>query len=162
MSEYKVVIHWKRSGPDFLKGQYSRAHSWSFDNGMTLPASAAPSLVPAPWSHPANVDPEEAFVAAISSCHMLTYIYLASQHGFVVENYRDEAVGILTANDKGALWMSSVTLNVKVNYEGEKLPMLEEEMELHHLAHGQCYLANSVKTKITVRPNPTSSPFFPP
>jgi len=86
MSEYKAVIKWNRSSPDFLKGKYSREHTWTFDGGLSIPASASPSNVPAPWSNPACVDPEEAFVAAVSSCHMLTLLYLASREGFQIDS----------------------------------------------------------------------------
>lgn len=158
MSEHKAIIHWKRNDPDFIKGRYSREHTWSFDGGMTLPASPSPAVVPAPWSNPAHIDPEEAFVAAISSCHMLTYLYLASRQGFQVDDYHDEAVGVMTKNENGVPWVSSVTLNVKISYSGEKLPTREDEDHLHHLAHEQCYIANSIKTSVTVVPSPISSP----
>src|ERR1700756_447927 len=94
MSEHKATISWQRTSDDFLKGKYSREHTWTFDGGLTVPASPAPAVVPAPWSNPANVDPEEAFVAAISSCHMLTYLYLASKQGFQLDSYDDEASGV--------------------------------------------------------------------
>jgi len=99
MSDYKAIIRWKCGGPDFLKGRYSRDHTWTFDGGVVVPASASPSVVPAPWSSPANVDPEEAFVAAVSSCHMLTFIYLAGRAQFPVDSYQDEAVGVLSKNE---------------------------------------------------------------
>ena len=102
MSEHKATITWVRQGPDFLRGQYSREHTWTFDGGFAVPASPSPSGVPAPYSNPANVDPEEAFVAAISSCHMLTFLFLASRQGFQVESYRDDAVGVMRAQ-KGAI-----------------------------------------------------------
>src|ERR1051326_4236054 len=101
MSEHKATIRWQRSGPDFLKGQYSREHTWAFDGGVTVAASPSPSVVLAPWSNPACVDPEEAFVAAIASCHMLTFLWLASKQGFQVDRYDDEAVGMMTKNDSG-------------------------------------------------------------
>src|SRR5215510_3850691 len=98
MSEHRATISWKRSSLDFLKGKYSREHTWTFDGGLTVPASPSPSVVPAPYSNPANVDPEEAYVAAISSCHMLTYLFLAYQGGFQVDSYYDQAVGHMTKN----------------------------------------------------------------
>jgi organic hydroperoxide reductase OsmC/OhrA len=150
MSEYKAIIDWKRTSPDFLKGKYSREHTWSFDGGLTVPASPSPSVVPVPYSNPAHVDPEEAFVASISSCHMLTYIYLASRQGFVIDSYRDEAVGLMTKNERGVPWVSSVTLHPHIVYSGAKLPTPDDEEKLHHLAHEQCYIANSVKTNVTV------------
>ena len=151
MSEHKATISWKRTSPDFLKGKYSREHSWTFDGGLTIPASPSPSVVPAPYSNPANVDPEEAYVASISSCHMLTFLYLASKQGFQVDSYADEAIGLMSKNEKGAAWVSAVTLNPKITYSGEKLPAVEDQAHLHHLAHEQCFIANSVKTTITVR-----------
>jgi organic hydroperoxide reductase OsmC/OhrA len=150
MSEHKAIISWKRTSPDFLTGKYSREHTWTFDGGVTVPASASPSVVPVPWSNPANVDPEEAFVASISSCHMLTYLYLASRQGFQVDSYHDEAVGVMTKNEKGVPWVSSVTLHPRIAYSGAKLPTPADEEHLHHLAHEQCFIANSIKTQVTV------------
>jgi organic hydroperoxide reductase OsmC/OhrA len=152
MSEHRALIRWKRAGPDFLKGQYSREHTWTFDGGVTVPASPSPSVVPAPYSNPAHVDPEEAFVAAISSCHMLTYLFVAQRQGFQVDSYDDEAVGIMTKNDQGVPWVSSVTLSPKISYGGAKLPSPTDQERLHHQAHAQCFIANSVKTEVTVRP----------
>jgi len=150
MSEYKAIITWKNTGPDFLKGKYSREHTWTFDGGVTVAASASPSVVPPPYSNPAQVDPEEAFVASVSSCHLLTYIYLACRQGFQVDSYHDEAVGVMTKNEKGVPWVSSITLHPRIAYGGGKLPTAEEEAHLHHLAHEQCYIANSIKTEVTV------------
>src|SRR5438046_5021837 len=101
MSEHQAIIRWQRSSPDFLKGKYSREHTWTFDGGLTVPASPCPAVVPAPYSNAANVDPEEAFVAAISSCHMLTFLYLASKQGFQVDGYEDKAIGVTAKNDQG-------------------------------------------------------------
>src|SRR5258708_2924356 len=98
MSEYRAVIDWTHSRGDFLKGTYSREHTWTFDGGVVVPASPAPTSVPAPYSNAAHVDPEEAYVAALSSCHMLTFLHLASKRGFEVASYRDEAVGVMTKN----------------------------------------------------------------
>ena len=150
MSEYKAIITWKNTGPDFLKGKYSREHTWTFGGGVTVAASASPSVVPPPYSNPAQVDPEEAFVASVSSCHLLTYIYLACRQGFQVDSYHDEAVGVMTKNEKGVPWVSSITLHPRIAYGGGKLPTAEEEAHLHHLAHEQCYIANSIKTEVTV------------
>src|SRR5438046_103771 len=120
MSEHKASISWKLTSPEFLKGKYSREHTWTFDGGMTVAASPSPSVVPVPYSNPANVDPEEAFVASISSCHMLTFLYLASRKGFELESYEDEAVGVMTKNDKGVPWISAITLTPKIVYGGAK------------------------------------------
>jgi organic hydroperoxide reductase OsmC/OhrA len=150
MSEHKATIRWRRTGPDFLKGQYSREHTWTFDGGLTVAASPSPSNVPAPYSNPANVDPEEAFVAAISSCHMLTFVFLASRQGFQVDSYADDAVGVMTRNEKGIPWVGEVTLRPKIVFSGEKRPSPADEANLHHAAHEQCFIANSVKTQVNV------------
>jgi len=150
MSEYKATIKWRRTSPDFLKGKYSRAHVWIFDGGITVPASASPSVVPVPYSNPACVDPEEAFVAAISSCHMLTFLYVASKQGFQIDSYEDESVGVMAKNENGVPWVSLVTLNPKIVFSGDKLPAPADEQYLHHLAHEQCYIANSIKTEVLV------------
>jgi organic hydroperoxide reductase OsmC/OhrA len=152
MGEYVAVVRWERSGEaaDFFKGKYSREHSWKFDGGATVAASPSPQVVRPPFSNPANVDPEEAFVASISSCHFLTFVWLASREGFLVESYEDRAIGKMAKNEKGAEWMSEVTLNVNVVYGGDKKPAHEDEGRLHHAAHAQCYIANSVKTRIVV------------
>jgi organic hydroperoxide reductase OsmC/OhrA len=152
MSHHKAIISWTRTSPDFLKGKYSREHTWTFDGGATIPASPSPSVVPAPWSNPALVDPEEAFVASISSCHMLTFLYLASRQGFQVDSYRDEATGVMTKNDRGVPWVSAVTLQPHISYSGDKLPTPADEAQLHHLAHQECFIANSIKTEVTVEP----------
>jgi organic hydroperoxide reductase OsmC/OhrA len=151
MAEYRAWISWKRSSPDFLQGKYSREHVWTFDAGITVPASPAPSSVPAPYSNPACVDPEEAFVASISSCHMLTFLYLAYRLGFQVDSYQDEAVGVMSKNERGIPWVSSVTLHPRVVFGGQRLPDPDEEEHLHHEAHAQCYIANSIKTEVTVK-----------
>ena len=149
MASHKAKISWKLSGANFLKGQFSREHTWSFDGGAVVLASSSPAVVPAPNSNPAGVDPEEAFVASISSCHMLTFLYLASRHGFEVENYADEPVGVTSRDEQGRTWVSKVTLRPQVAYRG-KQPTPDEVQYLHHHAHAQCFIANSVKTAITV------------
>jgi organic hydroperoxide reductase OsmC/OhrA len=146
----KATLSWKRNSPDFLKGRYSREHTWAFDGGVTVPASASPAIVPVPYSNPAHVDPEEAFVASVSSCHMLTYVYLAYKQGFQVDSYQDEAVGAMTKNEQGVLWVSSITLSPKIAYSGNKMPTPADEERLHHLAHQQCFISNSIKSKVTV------------
>jgi organic hydroperoxide reductase OsmC/OhrA len=157
MSEHKAAISWKRTSSDFLKGKYSREHTWKFDGGATVPASPSPSVVPAPYSNPAHVDPEEAFVASVSSCHMLTFLYLASKQGFQVDSYDDEAVGVMTRNENGASWISAITLHPRIAYSGERLPTRADEEDLHHAAHEQCFIANSIKTEVIVRGDrPTS------
>ena len=159
MSHHQAIIYWKLTGPDFLKGKYSRQHTWTFDGGLTVPASPSPSIVPVPFSNPANIDPEEAFVAAISSCHMLTYLWLASRKGFLVESYHDTAVGMMTKNQSGVSWVSTVRLTPKIAYGGEQVPTPAEEERLHHLAHEQCFIANSIKTEVTVGDARNGGPF---
>jgi len=152
MSEHRAAIRWKNPnpGPDFLKGKYSREHTWTFDGGLTVPASPAPSVVPAPWSNAAHVDPEEAFVASIASCHFLTFVFVASRRGFQVDAYEDDAVGEMKKNERGVPWVARVVLSPSVTYGAEKRPSRDQEAELHHLAHEQCFIANSVKTEIIV------------
>ena len=147
MSEHKAIIKWTRTSPDFIRGKYSREHTWTFDGGLTVAASASPSVVPLPYSNPAHVDPEEAFVASISSCHMLTFLYVASKKGFHVDSYEDEAVGVMAKNEKGVPWVSSVTLHPRIVYRG---PKPADEAQLHQVAHEQCFIANSIKTEVTV------------
>lgn len=149
MSEHHATIRWKNQGPDFLKGHYSREHTWSFDGGITLPASPSPLVVPAPWSKPENVDPEEAFIAAVSSCHMLTFLWLASKAGHVVLSYEDEAVGVMKKNEKRVPWVSTITLHPHIVWEGNAPPQSEID-RLHHDAHDQCFIANSIKTDVVV------------
>lgn len=148
MSEHKATITWRMSGGDFLKGRYSREHTWTFDGGVTVPASSSPAAVPVPYSNPANVDPEEAFVASIASCHMLTFLYVAYREGFEVASYEDEAVGVMTKNERGVPWVSAVTLHPKIEYRGERTPTPEQLAKLHHRAHDECFISNSVKTQI--------------
>jgi organic hydroperoxide reductase OsmC/OhrA len=150
MSQHTATLAWKCTSPDFLKGRYSREHTWTFDGGFTVPGSSSPSVVPVPYSNPSHVDPEEAFIASVSSCHLLTFLYLASRQGFEVSSYEDHAVGVMTKNERGVPWISSITLNPTIVYGGNKLPTAAEEEHLHHLAHEECFIANSIKTQVTV------------
>jgi organic hydroperoxide reductase OsmC/OhrA len=150
MSTYTATIRWTRDPEtDFARGQYSRGHSWSFDGGITLAASASPHIVPAPWSNKDAVDPEEAFVASLASCHMLFFVDLARRAGFVVDSYVDEAEGVLEKREDGKMWMSRVTLRPKVNWGGDA-PDEATVADLHHKAHEACFIANSVTTKVIV------------
>jgi organic hydroperoxide reductase OsmC/OhrA len=149
-NEHTATLTWERSGPDFLKGKYSRVHAWTFDGGVTVPASPSPSVVPAPWSNAAHVDPEEAFVASIASCHLLTFLWLASREGFQPDSYEDQAVGVMTKNERGVPWVSRVTLRPRITWSGEKQPDAADLDRLHYRAHEQCFIANSVKTEIVV------------
>jgi organic hydroperoxide reductase OsmC/OhrA len=152
MSEHRARLYWKNPtpGPEFLKGHYSREHTWTFDGGLCVPASPSPSVVRAPWSNPAHVDPEEAFVASISSCHFLTFVYLASRDGFQVDAYEDDAVGTMKKNERGVPWVALVVLTPRIAYGGPKVPSPTEEDHLHERAHEQCFISNSVKTEIVV------------
>ena len=152
MAEHKASIRWALpvDGESFLKGRYSREHTWSFDGGLSVPASPAPSVVPVPFSNPAHVDPEEAFVASIASCHMLSFLHVAMRAGVVVERYEDDAVGVMRKNERGAVWVAAVTLRPRIVYGGATRPTAEEIARLHHLAHEQCFIANSVKTEISL------------
>ena len=151
MSTYTATIRWSRTGEgDFAKGQYSRAHEWTFDGGAIVPASPSPHIVPAPWNDPAGVDPEEAFVASLSSCHMLFFVDFARRAGFVVDSYVDEAEGELEKRDDGKMWMSRVTLRPRITWGGDARPSDEQVARLHHRAHEDCFIANSVKTQVTV------------
>ena len=158
MSKHQATVSWKRADKDFINGRYSREHTWRFDGGVVVPASPSPSVVPVPWSNPANVDPEEAYVAAVSSCHMLTFLYLASKEGFQVDSYDDEAIGAMTKNERGTPWVSAVTLHPKIVYSGLKQPTPSQEKHLHHEAHEQCFIAQSIKTQITVQGHMNDEP----
>jgi organic hydroperoxide reductase OsmC/OhrA len=149
MTLHRAKISWESKAEDFRRGRYSREHLWSFDGGVTIPASPSPAIVRPPYSNPAGVDPEEAFVAAISSCHMLTYLHLASKQGFEVLRYEDDAVGHMTKNERGVSWVSAVRLSPVVEYHTEHRPTPAEEEALHHRAHEECFISNSVKTEIT-------------
>ena len=154
MSTYTATVLWTRQDSEAFKdNRYSRAHSWSFDGGITITASSAPSVVPVPLSKPDAVDPEEAFVASLSSCHMLFFLFHAAKFGAVVDRYEDSAVGILAKNEQGRQWMSQVTLSPKVTWGEGKVPSSAELEGLHHKAHDECYIANSVKTEVTVKAN---------
>lgn len=150
MAEHTATIEWKHAGADFATGKYSRLHTWSFDGGITVDASPAPAVVPAPMSSTEAIDPEEAFVASVSSCHMLTFLYVAQRKGFVVTSYRDEAVGKTAKNDQGRYWVSEIKLQPVIEYAQGKAPDEELVKELHHLAHEQCFIANSIRTDVTV------------
>lgn len=148
--EYRATVSWTRNGETFSDNRYSRGHLWSFDGGIQVPASSSPSVVPLPLSREDAVDPEEAFVAAVSSCHMLTFLSIAAKKRFVVDLYEDRAVGVMTKNDKGKLFVSKVTLDPAIEFSGEKRPTPEQIADMHHLAHQECFIANSVLTEVVV------------
>lgn len=148
MSEHKANILWARGGADFSYKNYSRDHIWRFDNGVEVPASAAPAYL----GNPQHVDPESAFVAALSSCHMLTFLALAANKGFVVESYKDNARGRLEKNANGKLAVTNVELRPEVLFSGAKLPTQADLDWLHDKAHRECFIANSVTTEVRVAP----------
>lgn len=152
MSENRATILWRRDGATFTDRRYSRGHRWLFDEGVEVPASSSPHVVRLPLSVAAAVDPEEAFVAALSSCHMLTFLAIAAKQGFVVDEYRDEAVGDLAKNEAGKLAITVVTLRPAVTFGGAHLPTREEFDAMHHQAHEECFIASSVRTDVRVEP----------
>src|SRR5262249_18409202 len=148
--EYRASVKWKRGEANFTDQRFSRRHEWSFDAGITVPASSSPLSVRLPYSVAEAVDPEEALVAALASCHMLTFLYVAAKQGLVVDDYADDAAGEMTKNERGKLWVSKVTLSPRITFSGDKHPSPEQLDELHHLAHEECYIANSVKSQVVV------------
>jgi organic hydroperoxide reductase OsmC/OhrA len=150
MGEHRCTVTWERHGAAFVDNRYSRAHEWRFDGGAVVPASASPHVVPVPLSDAAGVDPEEAFVAALSSCHMLTFLWLAAKRGFVVDSYEDDAVGRMGPNAQGRESVTHVVLRPRVAFGGPRAPSAREAGELHHAAHEECFIANSVTTVVTV------------
>jgi organic hydroperoxide reductase OsmC/OhrA len=157
MGEHRARIAWKQGGGEFGRGKYSREHTWSFDGGQTVLASSSPSAVPVPLSNPAGIDPEEALVASLSSCHMLTFLFLAYKAGFQIESYVDDASGSMAKNEKGIPWVDKVTLRPEVKFVGDRRPSVDELEKLHHEAHEQCFISNSVKSEIVVEPVPAAA-----
>jgi organic hydroperoxide reductase OsmC/OhrA len=152
MSTYTAELVWERGEQDFLSNRYSRRHLIYLDGGLTIPGSASPHVVPLPMSDASAMDPEEAFVASLSSCHMLWFLSLAAKHGFCVDRYADKASGVLERNVDRKMAMTVVTLCPDVKFSGAKLPTPDDITQLHHEAHEQCYIANSVKTEVRVEP----------
>jgi organic hydroperoxide reductase OsmC/OhrA len=152
VSSYQAVVEWDRNGARFTDNRYSRGHRWRFDGGVEVPASASPHIVPLPMSVQTAVDPEEALVASLSSCHMLFFLSIAARRGFVVDSYRDEAEGLMEKDAGGKLAMTRVTLHPDVRYDGDKKPSPEQEDTMHHAAHDECFIARSVKTDVRCRP----------
>jgi len=150
MSEYFALVKWGRGKDEpFVDNKYSRGHIWEFDGGVSVPASSSPHVVPLPYSVEANVDPEEAFIASLSSCHMLFFLSIAAKKGYVVESYADDAKGIMEKDGSGKISMTKVTLRPKVEFSGDRIPSRDDLEEIHHLAHEQCFIANSVKTEVS-------------
>lgn len=148
MSEHKAAIVWKRATPDFNYQTYNRDHNWLLGKGVSIAASAAPAYL----GNPKLVDPEEVFVASLSSCHMLTFLAVACKKKFAVESYTDSATGIMEKNAEGKLAITRVVLRPVVTFTGENVPGATQMDELHHVAHTECFIANSVKTAVTVEP----------
>ena len=141
MSEYGAKIEWSKvEGDNFVDNKYSRAHTWSFDGSLEVPVSSSPHVVPTPYSVEAHVDPEEAFVAALSSCHMLWFLHLAADRKYVINSYCDNAVGIMAKDPKDKLAVTEVTLRPKVIFDGNGEPNTEETTELHRIAHEKCFI----------------------
>lgn len=152
MSKHTAKVQWKNDSPDsFTRNQYTRGHEWAFDGGVKVPASSSPHVVRLPYSVEANVDPEEALVASASSCHMLSFLYLAAKAGFNALSYVDNAIGEMAKNEDGKEWMARITLDPQIEWAIDFAPTSEELAELHHEAHEICYIANSLKTEVVVK-----------
>jgi organic hydroperoxide reductase OsmC/OhrA len=151
MSKYTANIRWQR-GPEepFIDNRYARGHQWTFDGGVSFRASSSPHVVPR-YSDPSGVDPEEAFVASLSSCHMLTFLYLAAKAGFVVDSYEDTAHGAMAKTPQGRVWVAEVVLRPDIRWSG-LAPDPDQIADLHHAAHAECFIANSVKTEVRCEP----------
>jgi organic hydroperoxide reductase OsmC/OhrA len=152
MSRYTATIRWARGDARFVDDKYDRGHTWTFDGGVEVPASASPSIVPPPYSRARAVDPEEAFVAALSSCHMLWFLSIAAKRGYCVDRYVDDAVGVMSRNREKKLAMTEVTLRPRIAFAGDRTPTGEEFAAMHHEAHAQCFIANSVTTDVRCEP----------
>ena len=151
MSTYTAIVRWKRGADDvFAAGRYSRAHEWAFDGGAVVPASASPHVVPKPYSDEAGVDPEEAFIASLSSCHMLFLLDFARRAGFVIDSYEDRAEGVMEKNAEGRMAITRITLRPHIAWGDGVAPDAAALADLHHKAHDACFIANSVTTKVTV------------
>jgi len=152
MHTYEASISWRRGDQEFGNNRYNRGHLWSFDGGAQIPASSSPYVVPEPMSVAANVDPEEALVAATSSCHMLFFLSIAARRGFVVDSYVDRASGVMAKNSDGKLAMTRITLRPQIAFSGQRMPTQQELDAIHHDSHEQCYIANSIKAEIVLEP----------
>ena len=149
---HAALIRWNLGDADFLSRRYSRAHTWTFDGGAVVPASSSPHVVPLPMSDARAVDPEEAFVAALASCHMLWFLDIASRAGYAVDSYEDAADGRMGRNGAGKLVVDLVTLRPRARFAGAHVPDAAALAALHHEAHEECFLANSVRCQIRCEP----------
>jgi organic hydroperoxide reductase OsmC/OhrA len=152
MHHYTAQITWQRGSQDFLGNRYSRRHLIRFDGGAEMPGSSSPHVVPVPLSDPSAVDPEETFVASLSSCHMLWFLSLAAKAGFCVDSYADQAEGVMARNAAGKMAMTVVTLRPQVAFSGDKQPTRAQLDDLHHRAHDECFIANSVTSEVRCEP----------
>ncbi|GIZ53818.1 OsmC family protein [Noviherbaspirillum aridicola] len=150
MHAYQATVSWTRDGQTFTDNRYSRGHEWSFDGGAKVAASSSPSIVPLPMSVAANVDPEEALVAAASSCHMLFFLSFAARAGYVVDSYVDRAEGFMDRNAGGKMAMTRIVLRPEIRFGGERVPDRAELDRLHHRSHEECFIANSLTCAIVV------------
>ena len=151
-TRFTAGVEWQRAEQDFLRGKYSRRHVLRFDGGLEVPASSSPHVVPPPWSDAAAVDPEELFVASVANCHMLWFLSIAAKHGFQVDAYTDQASGVMQPNANGKLFVSVVTLRPQAVFSGGKLPTRDDLDHLHHEAHEECFIANSVRSDVRCEP----------
>lgn len=158
MHSYTAQVYWKRGDQGFTDGKYSRAHEWRFDGGTVVPASASPSVVPVPYSVPSHVDPEEAVVAAASSCHMLWFLSIAAKAGFTVEDYRDFALGELGKGTNGRTAFSRIILRPVIRFSGDRVPTKAQIEELHNRAHDACFIANSLRAEVVVKAGTEGEP----
>ena len=146
MSEHCVTLNWNRESEDFTYKNYNRSHEWDFGHGTVVKASAAKDYL----GDEELVDPEQSFVASLSACHMLTFLAIASQKKFVVDSYKDDAVGILAKNEQGKMAITEVKLHPHIVFSGDNQPSADDLAKLHDAAHHNCFIANSVTTKVTV------------
>lgn len=152
MSEYKSSVIWNRGNQLFTDNRYSRSHKWKFDGGIEIQASSSPQVVALPYSDANAIDPEEAFVASLSSCHMLWFLSIAAKNNFCVDSYFDEAYGVMGKDDAGRFFVAHVMLQPKTLFLGDHLPTKEELVLMHDKAHKECFIANSVKTHVQCKP----------
>jgi organic hydroperoxide reductase OsmC/OhrA len=152
MSNYSATIEWTRKDAVFTDNKYSRAHHWHFDGGVSVLASSSPKVVPLPLSIEKAVDPEEAFIASVASCHMLWFLSIAAKKKFCIESYTDRATGVMQKNANGKLAITEITLNPFVQFIGEIVPNAETILDMHHKAHDECFIANSILTEIKINP----------
>jgi len=150
MSRHTAEVSWTRGGARFIDGRYSRGHVWRFDGGAEIAASSSPHSVPLPYSRREAVDPEEAFVASVSSCHMLWFLSIAAKRGHAVEEYVDDAEGFLEPDAEGRMSMTQVVLRPRIVFAADTPASADDIRAMHEAAHHACFIANSVKTAISV------------